>query len=182
VEIPRHVAKWHGYPDMQYFEPKPFTNNRFTSDEGRTHFDELDPHRARQRAVELARAKNAEWLPPGTSQSFHQKQRAPYEVHQTLVGTLRKQTEPFDEDMWEQIQPALQVFGSCVELLSIQEGVFRFHYHGLMKNRHGMTAWMTSLLRDECGVDPVTGVVMETGFRQRDAPYDGGDPWYAPIG
>jgi hypothetical protein len=41
---------------------------------------------------------------------------------------------------------------------------------------------MESLLKEECGVEPVTGVIFETGFRARDAPYDGGDPWYAPIG
>lgn len=180
MDIPRHVAKWHGYPEQMFFEPKPFTNNRFTAEKDRTNFDKLSPFRARQRAVELARAKNAEWLPSGVSQEWHRQQREPYEKYETLVGTLRKQSEPMDPDILEQIQPALQVFGSCVDLLSIDadQGVFRFAYHGLMKNRLGMTAWMTTLLQD-CGVD-VSGVIMETGFRRRDPAYDGGDHWNGP--
>jgi hypothetical protein len=76
-----------------------------------------------------------------------------------------------------------------VDLLSIQQIksdpripddqdvlVFRFHYHGLMKNKFGMQCWTESLLQ-ECGV-PVTGVIFETGFRRRDPAYDGGDPYY----
>ena len=63
-------------------------------------------------------------------------------------------------------------------LLSIDGTVFRFAYHGLMKNRHGMSCWMETLLKD-CGVD-VTGVIFETGFRKRDFMTDGGDPWQGP--
>lgn len=172
MELPRHVAKWHGYPEQMFFEPKNFTNNRFT--EHPTDFSQLTPYRARQRAVEMARSKNAEWLPDGVSQAWHRQQRQPYENHDTLVGTLRKGN--CDGETVELIQPALQVLGSCVELLSVDGGVFRFHYHGLMKNKHGMAAWTETLLAD-CGAK-VTGVVFETGFRRRDPAYDGGDPWY----
>ena len=92
----------------------------------------------------------------------------------TLVGSLRP--GECDPDIVELIQPALQVLGSCAILLSIEQGtVFRFHYHGLMKNKHGMAAWTETLIRD-CGVE-VTGVVFETGFRKRDPAYDGGDPY-----
>jgi len=174
MQIPRHVAKWHGYPEQTFLEPKNYTNNRFT--ENPTNFDEMTPFRARQRAVELARAKNAEWLPDGVSQEWHRRQRQPYEEYNTLVGTLRK--GECDPEIVEQIQPALQILGSCVDLLSIDGTVFRFAYHGLMKNKHGMKCWTETLLAD-CGVE-VTGVVFETGFRRRDAPYDGGDPWYGP--
>lgn len=186
LEIPRHQAVWHGYPDQTHFEPQNFTNNRFTSDENRTDFDAMTPFRARQRAVELARAKNAEWLPNGKSQEWHTKQRQPYEAAGTLVGTLRP--GHVDENIKQQIQPALDILGSIVDLLSIQQiksdsgnieddvMVFRFHYYGLMKNKFGMQYWTESLLQ-ECGV-PVTGVIFETGFRRRDAAYDGGDPYY----
>lgn len=176
IEIPRHVAKWHGYPERTHFEPKNFTNNRFT--ENPTNFDVLEPYRARQLAVEMARSKNAEWLPDGVSQAWHREQRRPYEQYNTLVGTLRK--GECNPDLVEAIQPALQVLGSCVDLLSIEnETVFRFAYYGLMKNKYGMSCWAETLIRD-CGVD-VTGVVFETGFRKRDPAYDGGDPWNGPI-
>jgi hypothetical protein len=175
MAIPRHVAKWHGYPDQVFLEPKNYTNNRFT--ENPTDFDAMTPFRARQKAVELARAQNAEWLPPGVSQKWHQEQRQPYDTVGTLVGTL--QAGECDADLVAQIQPALQVLGSCVELLETINGtVYRFAYHGLMKNKHGMNAWTESLLVD-CGVE-VTGVVFETGFRRRDPAYDGGNAYYGP--
>jgi len=180
VEVPRHVAKWHGYPERTHFKAQNFTNNRFTAPSDRTDFDSMTPYDARRKAVELARSKNAEWLPDGVSQSWHREQRLPYEQYGTLVGTLRK--GDCDSDVVEMIQPALRVLGSCIELLSTEgpDGtVFRFAYHGLMKNKHGMKAWAETLLRD-CGVD-VTGVVFETGFRRRDPPYDGGDYWYGPY-
>jgi hypothetical protein len=173
--VPRHVAKWYGYDEKLRFPAKNYTNNRFTKEGDLTNFDELTPFRARQKAVELARAKNAEWLPDGFSQEYHIRQRQPYEDVGTLVGTTRK--GQIDEDIVELIQPALNVLGSCAELLSIEQGtVFRFHYYGLMKNKYGMACWTETLIRD-CGVE-VTGVVFETGFRRRDPAYDGGDPYY----
>jgi len=189
-EIPRHVAKWHGYPEQTFLEPKPYTNNRFTDPEKRTNFDAMTPWEARQKAVELARAKNAEWLPDGTSQEWHRRQREPYEKYDTLVGTLRR--GDCDADMVQRVQPALQVFGSCVELLSIdiqdneesdvgkKNVIFRFHYHGLMKNRYGMKAWMRTMMEECLDGSPfsVTNVIFETGFRKRDPAYDGGDAYY----
>eukprot|EP00429_Kryptoperidinium_foliaceum_P013817 CAMPEP_0176033136 /NCGR_PEP_ID=MMETSP0120_2-20121206/16363_1 /TAXON_ID=160619 /ORGANISM="Kryptoperidinium foliaceum, Strain CCMP 1326" /LENGTH=471 /DNA_ID=CAMNT_0017366459 /DNA_START=144 /DNA_END=1556 /DNA_ORIENTATION=+ len=173
MAVPRHVATWHGAPEPMKFPPKPYTNNRFTEPENLTNFDAMDPHRARTRAVELARANNAEWLPDGVSQAWHQEQRRPYEEVGTLVGSLRK--GEVDPAVVEMIEPALKVLGSCAELLSIEDDtVFRFHYRGLMKNKYGMACWTETLIRD-CGVD-VTGVVFETGFRARDRQYDGGDP------
>jgi len=173
MPIPRHVAKWHGYPEQVFLEPKNFTNNRFT--ESPTDFDSMTPYQARVKAVELARAKNAEWLPDGVSQQWHKDQRAPYEAVGTLVGTLKP--GHCDPELVQLVQPALNILGSCAVLLSIEQGtVYRFAYHGLMKNKYGMQCWTETLLRD-CGAD-VTGIVFETGFRRRDAPYDGGDPYY----
>lgn len=175
MTIPRHVAKWHGYPEKLSYPKKPYTNNRFTKVGDLTNFDAMEPHRARQRAVELARAKNAEWLPEGVSHEWHKEQRRIYDERGTIVGSLRK--GEIDPDVLELIQPALKVLGSCAELLSVEnETVFRFHYHGLIKNKHGMAAWTETLIRD-CGVE-VTGVVFETGFRARDPAYDGGDPYF----
>eukprot|EP00529_Nitzschia_sp_RCC80_P012436 CAMPEP_0113454724 /NCGR_PEP_ID=MMETSP0014_2-20120614/8011_1 /TAXON_ID=2857 /ORGANISM="Nitzschia sp." /LENGTH=581 /DNA_ID=CAMNT_0000346139 /DNA_START=24 /DNA_END=1769 /DNA_ORIENTATION=- /assembly_acc=CAM_ASM_000159 len=175
LPVPRHAAKWYGYPEVTKYPRQNYTNNRFTKLEDLTNFDELTPFRARQRAVELARAKNAEWMPDGVSQAWHMEQRRPYEERGTLVGSLR--TGDCDPEIVEKIQPALKILGSCVDLLSIEVGtVFRFHYHGLMKNRYGMSCWAETLLRD-CGVE-VTGVVFETGFRARDPSYDSGDPYY----
>ncbi|KAL3943303.1 MAG: hypothetical protein SGBAC_002631 [Bacillariaceae sp.] len=175
LKIPRHVATWHGYPEKLSYPKKKYTNNRFTKEGDLTNFDAMTPFRARQRAAELARAKNAEWMPDGVSQAWHKSQRQIYEDRGTLVGSFQK--GEIDEDVKALIQPALKVLGSCAELLSIEcETVFRFHYHGLMKNKHGMAAWTETLIRD-CGVE-VTGVVFETGFRKRDPAYDGGDPYY----
>lgn len=155
------------------YPPQDEKNNRFL-DENATDFSKLDPYQARRKAIELARAQNADWLPPGKSHAYHEAQRAPYEKVGTLVGSLRP--GKVDEALKEKIMPALNILGSCAELLSIEgedQTVFRFHYHGLMKNRHGMAAWTETLIRD-CGVE-VTGVVFETGFRRRDVAYDGGD-------
>lgn len=175
VEVPRHVAKWHGYPEPMHFESKPYENNRFTDKP--TDFDSMDPFRARQRAIELARSRNAEWMPREKSLSFHQEQRQSYEEYGTDVGTLRR--GDCNPDLVEQIQPALDVLGSSVDLLSIiDDTIYRFYYHGLMKNKYGMKCWTETMLRD-CGVE-VTGVIFETGFRRRDPAYDGGDHWYGP--
>jgi hypothetical protein len=210
LPIPRRVATWYGYPEPVYLKPQNFTNNRFTAEENRTDFESMTPYEARRKAVELARSKNAEWLPSAVSHAWHQQQRAPYERYETLVGTLRP--GECDPELVDLIQPALQILGSCCQLLSIEstamisdtnvattvaakddskssslatvpalttKTVYRFAYHGLMKNRHGMACWTKTLLED-CGV-PVTGVVMESGFRRRDPAYDGGDAWYAPL-
>jgi len=106
-----------------------------------------------------------------------------------------------DDDIKQQMQPALDILGNAAKLLSMEgmqshnnddandtnnnnnespapPTVFRFEYNGLMKHRHGMAAWAKTLIRD-CGVD-VTGVVFEAGFRKRDRPYEGGDCWYGP--
>jgi hypothetical protein len=179
LQVPRHVAKWHGYPIPMTYPQKNYTNNRFTKEEHVTPFDDYAPHKARKLAVQYARAKNCEWLPAGVSTEHHEKVRAPYEQHGTLVGTLRK--GDVHQEIVERIRPALKILGSCAELLSTEnEGtVFRFHYHGLIKNKFGMAAWTETLIRD-CGVK-CTGVVFETGFRKRDPAYDGGDPWYGPY-
>lgn len=175
MTIPRHVATWYGEPEELYYPKKNYTNNRFTKAGDLTNFDAMDPYRARRRAIELARAKNSEWMPEGVSHEWHQDQRRIYDERGTVVGSLRE--GEIDPDVVELIQPALKVLGSSAILLSIeQDTVFRFHYHGLMKNKHGMAAWTETLIRD-CGVE-VTGVVFETGFRKRDPAYDGGDPYF----
>lgn len=179
VQVPRHLAKWHGYPEPMSFPHKNYTNNFFLEDTPNpTDWAKLTPYQARRKAVELARAQNAEWLPNGKSQAWHNSQREPYDRAGTLVGSLRK-AEVMDETLVKAIQPALDVLGSVVDLLSIEDGtVFRFYYYGLMKNRHGMAAWSETLIRD-CGVE-VTGIRFETGFRRRDQAYEGGDCWYPP--
>ena len=176
MPVPKNAAKWYGYPEQLKYPAKNYTNNRYTKVEDLTNFDEMTPFRARQRAVELARATNAEWMPDGVSQAWHTEQRRPYEEVGTIVGTLRK--GECDPDLVEAIQPALKVLGSCAKLLSIENDgtVFRFHYHGLMKNKYGMSCWTETLIRD-CGVE-VTGVIFETGFRARDPWYDGGEPYH----
>ncbi len=79
-----------------------------------------------------------------------------------MFGTLRK--GECDSTIVEKIQPALKKLGSIVELLSIQDGVFRFHYHGPMKHRRGMQSW-TKMMIHECSDVHCTGVVFETGMR-----------------
>jgi len=175
--VPRHVATWHGYEEQPYPRQN-FTNNRFTRDEDRTDFDALGPARARQVAVQMARAKNNEWLPAGVSRDYHARKSAIYREKGVITGS----TLPgeIDEDIAARIRPALAVLGDVVELLSIEVGtVFRFKYHGLIKNKRGMEAWAGELIRD-CDVE-CTGVVFETGTRKRDPWYDGGDHWHGPY-
>lgn len=186
LPVPRHVAKWHGYPEPTFLEPQNYTNNRFTNLDVITDFDTMTPYQARRKAIELARSKNAEWLPDGVSQQYHTQQRASYEQYQTLIGTLRP--GECDATIVTMIQPVLQILGSGCTLLSIddqsssQDGgviVFRFEYHGLMKNKHGMKCWTEQMIRQDCGLTTAS-VIFETGFRRRDAAYDGGDKWYGP--
>jgi len=168
--VPRHVAKWYGYPEETSFPKKDFMNNRFTKPEDKTDFTVLKPYRARKTAIEMARSHTNEWLPEGASRARKLKRQAVFKEKGILVGSLKK--GEMDPTIVKQIQPALNVLGSSVELLQISEGasdeltVFRFHYKGAMKNRRGMAAWTETLIRD-CGVE-CTGVVFETGGRGKD--------------
>lgn len=172
--VPRQVAKWHGYPAQEILAPRNRTTNLFT--ENPFDFDSLGPTEAKNIAVEFARDQNAEWLPEGVSQQWHHDQRQPYEEYKTLVGTTRE--GPKDPELVEQIAPTLKVLNNCAILLSIQDGIYRFHYHGLIKNKFGMERWTETMLRD-CGVE-VSNVIFEAGFRRRDPAYDGGDPENGP--
>ena len=177
-EVPSHTAKWHGYPEQLSFPPKDYHNNRFTDPKDRTDFDSMGPAKARVVAVEMARQKNNEWLPEGLSREYHEKKFAVFKKNGILTGsTLPGEKDP---EIVAKIRPALEVLGDVVELLSIEcETVFRFKYHGLIKNKRGMQAWAAKLIRN-CDVD-CTGVVFETGFRKRDPWYDGGSHWYGPY-
>lgn len=178
AEVPRHTAKWHGYAEQLSYPERDYMNNRFTKPEDRTDFDALGPALARKVAVQMARAKNNEWLPAGTSREYHARKTAIYKEKGVITGS----TLPgeIDADTAERIRPALDVLGDIVELLSIEaDTVFRFKYHGLIKNKRGMEAWAGVLIRN-CDVD-CTGVVFETGHRKRDPYYDGGDHWYGPY-
>lgn len=178
MEVPRHMAKWHGYPEQLSYPKKDYFNNRFTKEEDRMDFDKLGPAKARVVAVQMARAKNNEWLPKGTSEEYHRRKTAIYKEKGVITGsTLKGEANP---EIVSKIQPALDILGDVVELLSIEvDTVFRFKYHGLMKNKRGMEAWAGVLIRN-CDVD-CTGVVFETGYRKRDPWYDGGSHWYGPY-
>ena len=177
MEVPRHKAKWYGYPEQIGYPDKPDIENRFTKPEEKTDFDALTPYRARKRAIELARAKNNEWLPKGKSVEYHNSKTEIYKKKGLLVGSLMK--GDIDEDVKEKIDSVLKTLGSSAELLEINGTVFRFHYHALIKNKRGMAAWTETLITD-CGVE-CTGVVFETGWRKRDPYYDGGDKWFGPY-
>lgn len=177
IEVPRHKAKWYGYPEQIGYPDKPDLENRFTKPEDKTDFDSLSPYRARKKAIELARSKNNEWLPKGKSVEFHNARTDIYKKKGLLVGSLMK--GEVDADLKERIQPVLNILGSCAELIETNDTVFRFHYHGLIKNKRGMAAWTQTLI-EECGVE-CTNVVFETGWRKRDPYYDGGDKWFGPY-
>lgn len=177
MEVPRHKAKWYGYPEQIGYEDKPDIENRFTKVEEKTDFDSMTPYQARKKAVELARAKNNEWLPKGKSVNYHNARTEIYKKKGLLVGSLMK--GEVDPEVKEKIEPVLKILGSCAELIEINETVFRFHYHGLIKNKRGMAAWTETLIQ-ECGVE-CTSVVLETGWRKRDPYYDGGDKWFGPY-
>jgi len=177
MEVPRYQARWYGYPEQQRYPDKDVLENRFTDPKDATNFDEMTPHRARKTAVQMARAKNNEWLPEGKSAAFHNAKTDIYGKLGLTVGSLMK--GEIDEAVVENIRPALDILGSCVDLLETNGTVFRFHYHGLIKNKRGMAAWTETLIRD-CGVE-CTGVVFETGWRKRDPYYDAGDKWFGPY-
>jgi len=181
MEVPRHQAKWYGYPEIVSYPKKPDLENRFTKPENKTDFSKLTPYQARKKAIELARSKNNEWLPKGKSVAFHNSRTDIFSKKKLKVGSFMK--GDINIDIKNKIQSALDVLGSSAELLEISEfdtgTVFRFHYHGLIKNKRGMAAWTETLIRD-CGVE-CTGVVFETGWRKRDPYYDGGDPWFGPY-
>jgi len=177
MEVPRYQARWYGYPEQQRYPDKDVNENRFTDPKDATNFDEMTPYRARKTAVQMARAKNNEWLPEGKSAAFHNAKTDIYGKLGLTVGSLMK--GEIDETVVENIQPALDILGSCVDLLETNGTVFRFHYHGLIKNKRGMAAWTETLIRD-CGVE-CTGVVFETGWRKRDPAYDAGDKWFGPY-
>uniref|UniRef100_A0A7S2K256 Uncharacterized protein n=2 Tax=Leptocylindrus danicus TaxID=163516 RepID=A0A7S2K256_9STRA len=138
-------------------------NNRFTDPKDKTDFNSMDPYRARKTAVQYARATNTEWLPEGYADAKIANEFEEFEKRGLLVGTLKP--GPCDPDVEKKIQPALKMFNGCVDLLSIEEGVFRFHYHGLIKHKFGMSCYMESCLKD-CDVH-CTGVVFET-TREKD--------------
>jgi len=177
IEVPRHSAKWYGYPQKVKYPDKPDLENRFTKEESKTDFSKLTPYQARKKAIELARSKNNEWLPKGKSVEYHNERTEIFKKKGLLVGSLQK--GEIDPKVKSKIQPVLDVLGSCAELLEINGSVFRFHYHGLIKNKRGMAAWTETMIRDE-GVE-CTGVVFETGWRKRDPYYDSGDKWFGPY-
>jgi len=177
MEVPRYRQRWYGYPEKGRYPDRDPLENRFTDKKDATDFDNMTPYRARKLAVQFARAKNNEWLPKGKSASFHNAKTNVYGKLGLKVGSLMK--GDIDTDVKESIQPALDVLGSCVDLLETNGTVFRFHYHGLIKNKRGMAAWTETLIRD-CGVE-CTGVVFETGWRKRDPYYDSGDKWFGPY-
>jgi len=177
MEVPSDIAKWHGYPEKVTYDEKPDHINRFTDPKDMTDFDALGPAKARVKALEMARSKNCEWLPKGKSIGLHNARTNIYKERGLLVGSTLK--GEIDEEVRENIQPALKILGSVVKLLETNGTVFRFHYYGLIKNKRGMAAWTETLIRD-CGVE-CTGVVFETGWRKRDPLYDKGDNWHGPY-
>ncbi len=177
MEVPRHKAKWYGYPERMTYPDKPDLENRFTKAEDKTDFSKLTVYQARKKAIELARAKNNEWLPKGKSVAYHNSRTEIFKTKGVLTGSLQK--GDIDEKVKSKIISVLDILGSSAELLEINDTTFRFHYHGLIKNKRGMAAWTETLIRD-CGVE-CTGVVFETGWRKRDPYYDGGDKWFGPY-
>ena len=178
LEHPRSVATWHGNPPLEKYPDKDFMNNRFTEPGTKTDFSNLTPYQARKKAVELARSKNNEWLPKGKSAAYLDAKTQIYLDKGVLAGSFMEGDK--DPEVVAQIQPALDVLGASADLLSIQDTVFRFRYHGLIKNKRGMAAWTETLIRD-CGVS-CTGVVFEAGTRKRDPKYDNtGETWHGPY-
>eukprot|EP00934_Nitzschia_sp_Nitz4_P006505 Nitzschia sp. Nitz4//scaffold16_size188269//51006//52546//NITZ4_001784-RA/size188269-processed-gene-0.50-mRNA-1//-1//CDS//3329538496//6495//frame0 len=141
MSLPAHTATWYGYPEPMGFPKKSYLNNRFIDPSERVDYDAMKPSDARRFAIQEARSKNAQWLPPSVSKEYHQRKRAIFEHYGILAGTVLP--GPIDEEVAEKIQPALRVFGNIIELLSIEDSnFFRFKYHGPIKDRHGIESWV----------------------------------------
>ena len=54
-----------------------------------------------------------------------------------------------------------EVFGNAIEVLEANQGVFRFKYHGPVKNQIGMEAWALDLLKEH---HPDPGTITECSF------------------
>jgi len=53
---------------------------------------------------------------------------------------------PIDEAELKNIKSMLDIFTNTVEVLEASGGVFRFKYHGLIKNQIGMEAWARDII------------------------------------
>ena len=138
---------------------KPQNENFFTPFDQATKFDTMTPHRARKTAIQLARAKNNEWMPPGTSVAYHNARTDIFSKLQLTVGSFRK--GGIDPIIKSNIEPALNILGDVVELLEIVDGtIFRFHYHGLIKHKAGMEAWTETAAQSSIAPFPITRTLL----------------------
>ena len=65
------------------------------------------------------------------------------------------------------IKEPLEVLGCTMELIGAKKGVYTFKYNGLIKNKHGIEAWATSMIHEATGDD--TCQVVTVTNRKRDS-------------
>jgi hypothetical protein len=70
----------------------------------------------------MARAKNNEWLPEGTSEAYHATSKtAIYKTKGIITGSTLHGN--IDESIVNKIQPALDILGDVVKLLRVLRSV-----------------------------------------------------------
>lgn len=146
---------WTGFPKQE------ITNNKFLNDLEWAD-KATNPDESLEEARRQARLSNNVWL--ATSENEEYLANIEKQMDGILAGTYKK--VPIDPTILSQIDSTLKTLGSSCEILSAEEGTFRFKYNGPVKHRSGMEAWCEKMLRDE-GVE-VRGVYFECR-RTRDA-------------
>jgi len=63
-----------------------------------------------------------------------------------LAGSLKR--GDVDPTLLTELEPVLKKIGGVVEILSIEDGVYRFHYRGPMKHRKGIQNWTDMMMKD----------------------------------
>jgi len=166
VDVPRYAKPWYGEWNMDEnpYSEKDWMNNRFTKLEDKSDVKNMTAYNARKHAVFLARSNNNEWLPEGYAQNRLSQTTQLFQERNILAGSLKR--GDVDPTLLTELEPVLKKIGGVVEILSIEDGVYRFHYRGPMKHRKGIQNWTDMMMKD-LGIR-FTGVFFETGVRKVD--------------
>lgn len=161
-EDPRFKPRWDPDPPSKYnYKNPPNSGGGFTWDKIR---DRAEWHQF----DENLRLK--------TEEGWHRFDYKEVQVREDLfdVNAANLTHGHIDPRVVERIQPCLTVLGKAVELLEADDGVVRFLYHGLIRDKVGVEAY-AKMLMEENGYPEIKSVLCECR-RVRD--YDGFEASY----